>query len=164
METRNLERKDYLGSRLTSEEKSSYDRRIGIKLGLALAGMQAAYFLIMKLIGLEMNLNFRFFNAVFYIIALVIAFRTYNRQTGEKIKYFRGLKLGVQVSFIGAIVFAVFMGAYLSFDHELMAYVQKNIEYGPHATPLLAAFGVFNEGFVGGIITAFVLLPFFKAS
>jgi hypothetical protein len=140
----------------------TYERNLSIVMGVVLSGMLIMYFLIMKMFGLEVNLNFRYLNAVFYVIALSVAFWQFRKRTGFKIKYFQGLKMGVIICAIGALIFSVFMGVYLSFDHEFMSYVQRSIEYGTYATPLLTAFAIFSEGFVGGAITAFVLLPFFK--
>lgn len=155
--------KTYLGEKRYESADTAFERRVGNITGFALSGALILYFLVMKLFGLEDNLNFRYFNAVFYILALIFAFRFFRKRTGEKIEYFQGLKMGVRISFIGALVFSVFMGVYLSIDHEFMSYVQRSIEYGSYATPFLTAFAIFNEGFVGGMITAFVLLPAFKA-
>ncbi len=167
METTNIQNKTVLERRELEERRlesqhSAIERRISAVMGFTLAGMLIFYFLIMKLFGLEVNLNFRYLNAIFYVIALVLAFRSFNRRTGTRVKYFQGLKMGIVICFIGAAIFSVFMGIYLALDNEFMSYVQRSIEYGTFATPLLTAFAIFTEGLVGGAVTAFVIIPFFK--
>jgi hypothetical protein len=142
----------------------SYESVLCNVAGLLVSLSLVVYFLVMKALGLEGRVNLRYFNGVFFLAGMFATFFIYYRKTGRiGIDYFKGLRMGVQVAFMAALPFAIFMGLYLQFNPEFMNHIRQSIEYGTYATPFLTAAGLFVEGFVGATLIAFVLLPIFKS-
>lgn len=145
------------------EARESYMISVGNGGGLLLSGFLMAFFLVMRAFGLHEILAFRFLNFIFIAGAVLLAFMMYRRKYGyEGIRYLAGIKMGIHVTLLGTLLFALFMGIYLSADNGFMNYIQDNGEFGKFLTPVRAAGGLFMEMFATGAILTFSFMQLFK--
>ncbi|NEN25578.1 DUF4199 domain-containing protein [Cryomorpha ignava] len=126
-----------------------------------------AYFLLMKLFGLETNFYLRIFNLVIMIAGLFFLYRnTFLRGSHDRVGYLQGLLMGGQLTLIAVGMFIVFLGIYIKFlDPEFMKILGNT---GLWATSNIsitqAVLGILIEGLASGFILSFVLMQYFKAS
>jgi hypothetical protein len=135
---------------------------ISIRTGLVVLASLIGYFFIMKMLGLYQNMMLRAFNVVFLASGIWIALNRYRKMIGRKIDYFMGMRIGVLITLIATIPFAVFVGIYLALDTSFMTYIILNHEFGPYLSPLVSAIGVAAEGLSSGFILTYVIMPHFK--
>ena len=137
--------------------------RLAWRTGLGIFGVFISYFFVMQVMGLQKHLLLRSVNFVFLMAGIVYSLKRYSRMRGGKIEYFKGLKLGMLVTAIATVPFAVFVGIWLSLDTSLMNYLQQHyIEMGKYLYPTSAAIAVAMEGLSSGFIVTFVAMPYFK--
>lgn len=129
---------------------------------LVFAGL-LIFFLSMKEVGWHEILALRYFNFIFIAGGILLAFFLYRRKYDYKgIRYLAGMKMGIHISLLCSLVFALFMGIYLSIDTHFMGFVQSHAEFGKFLTPVRAAGGVFIENFASGTILTFSFMQLFK--
>jgi len=144
-------------------EKDTYVMALCNRCGLLAFALLTGFFLIMKAFGLHEILAFRYFNVIFLAGCILMAFLLYRKKHDYKgIRYLTGIRMGIHVTLLGAILFSIFMGVYLAIDTGFMEYVQEHGQFGEFLTPVRAAGGVFIEGFASGAIITFSLMQLFK--
>jgi len=120
------------------------------------------YFLIISMTGYNTITGLRFLNFILLVPLVVISLRRYiENATGKS--YLEAFSVSF-LTFVGSyVILSLFMILYLTaFDRDFLEYLQNS------AAPELKlnAFGVaallIGEGIVGGIISTFVILQFFK--
>lgn len=129
--------------------------------GLALI----AYFLVMKLLGLETNFVLRIFN--FFIMAggLFYLLRHAIVRSDESVGYLQGLLMGLKFTVISVLMFIVFLGLYIRFFDPGFVDVmgQTGLWALNNVSIAQAAIGIFIEGFASGLIITFGWMQYFKA-
>ena len=144
-------------------ERDSYIISLSNWCGLLVFGGLTAFFLTMKAFGLHQILAFRFLNFIFMVAGLLVAFFSYRRKYNYKgIRFLTGIKMGIHITLLGTLLFALFMCGYLYYDHDFMNYLHENAEFGEYLTPIRAAGGIFMEGFATGAILTFSFMLLFK--
>lgn len=147
----------------THRTTSPYEMKLSVWTGVLTSVALIVFFLIMKLVGLEQILWVRYFNFVFFVIGLVSAFNIYSTRTHKlRINYLKGIKMGLRITLIAIIPFVIFMFVYLSIDNNFMIYVRENSDFGRYLSPISAAAVIAIEGFVGGAITTYMAMQYFK--
>jgi hypothetical protein len=135
---------------------------ISIRTGLVVLASVIGYFFVMKLLGFYEIMLLRSFNAVFLGVGIWIALSRYRKMIGRNIDYFMGMRMGVLITLIVSVPFAIFVGIYLSLDTGFMNYIVENHDFGAYLSPLVSAIGVGVEGLVSGFIITYVVMPYFK--
>jgi hypothetical protein len=140
-----------------------YEMSVSIWCGLLVSVTLMGFFLVMKFAGLHRYLALRYFNWVIYALGIVIAFSVYRKKEAKTgIQYLKGIKMGLRTALIAIIPFAIFMFVYLKIDEGFMLYIRENSEFGRYLSPISAAAVVAIEGFVGGAITTYMAMQYFK--
>lgn len=138
-----------------------------IPYALYTGGALIAYFLLMKLVGLETNFYLRIFNFVIMVAGLFFLYRnTFLRGTNERVGYLQGLLMGVQLTAISVVMFIVFLGIYIKFlDPGFMGVLKDTGLWATSGISITqAVLGILIEGLASGFILSFVLMQYFKAS
>lgn len=138
-----------------------------IPYALFTAGALIAYFLLMKLFGLEANFYLRIFNLFIMIGGLFLLYRnTFTRGKNEGVGYLQGLLMGVKLTIISVVVFIVFLGIYIRFlDPGFMQTLESTGLWATSGISITqAVLGILVEGLASGFIISFALMQYFKAS
>ncbi len=131
--------------------------------GLLMFACLFIFFIDMKVAGWHQILTLRFFNFIFIAGAVLLAFFLYRKKYDYRgIRYLTGIKMGIHITLLGSLLFALFMGIYLSVDTHFMGHVQRFAEFGEYLTPVRAAGGIFIESFATGAILTFSFMQLFK--
>jgi hypothetical protein len=140
-----------------------FEMSVSIWCGLLVSAALIGFFLVMKFAGLHRYLALRYFNWFIYALGIVIAFSVYrNRESKHGIQYLKGIKMGLRTALIAIVPFAIFMFIYLRIDESFMLFIRENSEFGKYLSPMSAAAVVAIEGFVGGAITTYMAMQYFK--
>ncbi len=146
-----------------SSKGISYELTLCLWAGLLISLSLIGFFLIMKELNLYQVLAFRYFNFVILLVGIAIAFNIYHNKLAKNgIEYLAGLKMGLQITVIAVIPFVIFMAIYLMIDEKFMMFIRQNGEFGNYLSPISAAGVVAIEGFVGGAITTYMAMQYFK--
>ncbi len=134
--------------------------RIPENYGLKIAGGLIAFFLIMKLVGLEHHYELRFLNVFIQVGGIYFALKKFKETHGQHLNYFRALVTGVATGAISSAIFAIFLFGYLSIDSNLMQGVIENEPMGRYLNPYIAAFMVALEGLFSGLLFTFIIINY----
>jgi hypothetical protein len=131
--------------------------------GLIMAAALIAYFLLMKLFGLESNLYLRIFNFVILIGGVYLLLNKRIKNSNTPTTYFEGLGLGLRATISAVIVFLLFLAVYVNFfDPDFVEILKETRMWGTNITIGQAAIGIFIEGMASAIIISFAWMQFFK--
>jgi hypothetical protein len=140
--------------------------KIGLKYGLFTALSLIAYFLLMKLIGLEEIIELRFLNGLIMAVGVTLAIRGYKKFREGNIGYFSGIGVGLITAIIATVLFSVFMVVYIkTFDHRLLEVLSGDRYFGERMsiTPGIVVFTVLMlEGVISGFMISFIAMQWFK--
>ncbi|PVY40830.1 DUF4199 domain-containing protein [Pontibacter virosus] len=140
--------------------------KIGLKYGLFTAFALIAYFLLMKLIGLEQIIELRFLNGLIMAIGVTLSIRGLKKMRQGDIGYFEGLGTGIITSALATVLFAVFMVVYIkAFDDGLLEVLAGEQFFGDRMaiTPGIVIFMVLMlEGVISGFMVSFIAMQWFK--
>jgi hypothetical protein len=157
MKTYKIEHKQY------EAKVRSYENALCNWAGFLTSLSLVVYFLLMKAVGLNQVLEFRYVNVVFLITGILGTYYNYRRKVDtEGIEYLTGLKMGLRITLTAIIPFALFMAIYLRIDTDFMHYIREYAPFGRYLTPINAAGVVGVEGFISGGITSFMAMQYFK--
>lgn len=139
-------------------KKQDYTLRIGLSMFAAIA----AFFFIMKILGLEHVTELRFLNI------LIIAFfsnRLVQRmvEDSNQVDYLDGLKslflanaLNVILSMAGLLIYVTFI------DTTFMSNFNNTLMFGSEISLFQMTIGIFMEGMAGAAIISFTLMQYWK--
>lgn len=131
--------------------------------GLVMGGALIAYFLIMKLLGLESNFYLRIFNFVILIVGVYFLLNSQIKNSTIPVTYFEGFGLGLRSTLTSIIVFLVFMATYVRFlDPEFMQILQASQIWGSNVALFQAAVGILIEGIASACVLNFAWMQYFK--
>ncbi len=135
----------------------------GITYGILTAIALIAYFLFMKLFGLETQVWLRIFNFVILGGAIFILLNRRIRRDPAGVGYFGGLGMGIRLTVTAIVVFVLFLAVYVNFiDAHFLEVVEASKMWGADMTMDQVAVGILIEGVVSGVIITFILMQFFK--
>ena len=144
---------------------SSPLERISVNVGLVIAACLAAYFLIMKQVGLSQVLEFRYFNVVILGVGICIAINRVRNKFGHDELYLQGMGMGIYTSLIAVIAFGLFMSLYVSYvDKGLLEYIRSTVSLGQYLNGPAVFMIIFFEGMASGLIITFVAMQYFKSA
>lgn len=135
-----------------------------IKYGIIIFVALVGYFFLMKFFDLIRHQELRAFNGVIIFIAVIMAISKQKRLSDGKIGYFNGIGCGLLTSLFGVGPFSLFILAYLMIDTSFLLEIQQRSAYGDLINPFTGAFVNFIEGMAAGMISAFIVMPYFKTS
>jgi hypothetical protein len=132
---------------------------ITIKYGLILFMSLASFFGIMWIFGQAGNIWLRAFNGVIHFAVLYFAISTYRRENPQTLgNYLSGVGVGMSLSLIGSLLFALFIAGIVAVDENLAQTINEEIPYGSNLLPLSAALFVMMEGIVAGLIGSYIMV------
>ena len=70
--------------------------------------------------------------------------------------------MGIWVTFMAVIPFALFIAIFLSYDDHLMMIIKQSTSIGEYLNPLTIFGSTCIEGISSGIIITFILMQYFK--
>ena len=70
--------------------------------------------------------------------------------------------MGLRISLIAVLPFAIFMAVYLKIDEGFMNYVKEYAEFGRYLSPGMVSGVIAIEGITSGAITTFIAMQYFK--
>lgn len=136
---------------------------ISLIYGLLTAGGLIAYFFVMKLLGLLQIIELRAFNFVILSTGIFLAVRNYSTLSESgKSDYFKGLGVGIRVTFYAVALFCIFLLVYLMADPQTMMNIKQASPFSEYVNPGTATGVVLVEGLSSGFVVAFSLMQYFK--
>jgi hypothetical protein len=140
--------------------------KVGLKYGIFTALGLIAYFLLMKLMGLERVVELRFLNGIIMAIGVCLAIRGYKKRMFGKIGYFKGLGTGLITTVVASVIFAAFIIFFVkAFDTQLLTVLSSSGMFGERmaVTPGIVIFVVLMlEGVISGGMISFIAMQYFK--
>lgn len=131
--------------------------------GLVVSLGLISFFLLMKGLNLHEILALRYLNFLFLFAGIIFVLYQYQKKNATKgVDYFTGLKMGIRISLLAVIPFAIFMGIYLVVDENFMNYIKHTADFGNYLTPGLAAGSILVEGVSSGVIITYMSMQYFK--
>lgn len=133
------------------------------KFGILILAGLVAYFLLMKVAGLEGNVYLRIFNFVIMAAGIGLAQYTFFKKETNKFNYFTGIGIGFISSVIAVLGFVIFMSIYIYLiDPQFIEILRSSEIWTQDVTPTTAAFAVAIEGIVSGAVISFIGMQYFK--
>lgn len=133
--------------------------KYGLFIGLGLI----AYFMLMKIFGLEDNFVLRLFNFVILIVGVYFLLKNQVVDASEPVSYFEGLGLSLRATITSIAVFLIFLAVYvLGFNTGFIEVLQESQIWGTKITLPQAAIGIFIEGMASAVIISFIWMQYFK--
>ena len=121
-----------------------------------------AYFLIMRAIGLHEVFMLRYLNALFLIAGILLATHSYKKNMKVEVSHKKGLQMGMFITLMAVIPFAVFIYLYLNIDDGFLSLVEKNVELRDFISPATVAGFICLEGLCSGSIITFIVMQYLK--
>lgn len=136
---------------------------IGLRIGLITSAALLAYFFLMKILGLHLVLELRFFNAVILAVGVCVGLAKLKREHPNGEYYLQGLGEGFFISVIATVPFALAISLYtLYVDAELLGQVTATFSKSIYINALNIFTGLAMEGIASGTIIGFVAMQYFK--
>jgi hypothetical protein len=141
----------------------SKTNKLSMATGAIIGFGMIAYFLLMKMFGLNRVIELRFLNLVIIFAGVWYVISKSKKIYGE-LYYLHGLGLGLQASLIGAALFSAFMGFYLmKMDPEFMDFIRRETNLGDYVNPWIFAHVTFGQCFSAGAVMTFILMQYYKS-
>lgn len=134
-----------------------------MKYALIAAAGYVVIFAVMRILNLHIIPELRGLNYILLFIVAAFAIKTYKEDSQNQMSYLEGFLTGLFVAKVSFAVFAILMYVYLKFiDRVFLQFIVDYSPMGINLTPLSAALLIFFEGQAIGIITALILMQYFK--
>lgn len=117
-----------------------------------------SYFLLMKLLHLNTNVELRFANFLIVMYGVRQALLHKRMEDGGRLEYLPGMMVGFMTAFLSAAMFSVFVFVYLNLDSGFMNLLRLHQPFGNYLTPASSALVTFMEGVSSGAIIAFLIM------
>jgi hypothetical protein len=139
-------------------------QKLAIKWGGLIFICLVAYFMFMKYMNLIHIIEFRALNFLILVGGIFMGMRNYKLLKKKKMEYLQGLMLGILISAVSAITFALFIGIYFSqIDSLLLEQLKGNaLILGVYITPFSSMVTIVLEGMFSGMMISFSLIPYFQ--
>lgn len=133
-----------------------------IKFGAITTALLIAYFLVMKAFGLVHNINLRFFNGVIMAVGIYWSISNLKKNDTANFSYFRGIAVGVATSFSVAVMFVIFMIAYMMIFPDFLMELKTYEPQGIHLNYLTIGLMLFIEAMASGSMISFISMQWLK--
>jgi drug/metabolite transporter (DMT)-like permease len=120
------------------------------------------YFLIMRAIGLHEVFTLRYLNALFLVAGIALAMHSYKSNMKDSVDYKKGLQMGMFITLVAVLPFAVFIYLYLNIDDGFLNLVEKDARLREFVSPATVAGFICLEGICSGSIITFVVMQYFR--
>jgi hypothetical protein len=120
------------------------------------------YFLVMRAIGLHEVFMLRYLNAFFLMAGIALAMYSYKNSMKENVDYKKGLQMGMFITLVAVLPFAVFIFLYLNIDDGFLNLVEKDVQLREFVTPATVAGFICLEGVCSGSIITFIVMQYFR--
>lgn len=139
--------------------------KLYLKYGIFIAIGLIAYFLIIKLIGLQEYIWLRLLNGLIVGFGIYSAIKKRKLLEQDKFDYFKGFKSGLYSGFVATVIFVVFMAIYMyhldpEFPNSIMDSWIEDYNQGPG----ILIFILFIEGLASSVILTLTFMQKFKPS
>lgn len=138
--------------------------KTSITYGIIIFVALVAYFFLMKMLGLIRHQELRAFNGVIILVGVILAIAKSKHINNDRISYFNGIGCGMLTSLFGVAPFAIFVVFYLLIDVPFLQDIQEKSAFGELINPFTGGFINFIEGMAAGLISSFIVMPYFKTS
>ncbi|NVK04949.1 MAG: hypothetical protein HWD92_09000 [Flavobacteriia bacterium] len=121
-----------------------------------------AYFLLMKLLGLEQMHQLRLFNFAI-ILAGTVALHRKMFRTDEHHSYIGGLFAGMRMGSISILLFLAFMSVYASIiDPNFIEVLESSGVWGGKLTLFQSVIAIVFEGLASTVVISYASMQYFK--
>ena len=120
------------------------------------------YFLVMRAMHLHEALILSAFNIIVLLIGIWLTLNIYSKRIHEKIDFNLGFKMGLHVTMLAVIPFALFICFYLYVDNAFMDFIKIHTMYGQYFDPNIAALLVCLQGMTSGFVLTLILMQFYR--
>lgn len=142
--------------------KTKTIEQIGLKWGMIVFGLLAAYFYSLLNFDLIHNIELRLFNGVLMFFGVHMAIKEF-KNSSKNFNYFMGLGTGVLTAFVASTTFTLFGLMYLSvINPEFITSIQQNEPFGIYMNKWGAVIQIFIEGTFSGAIMSYANMQFLK--
>ncbi|MGJ3233930.1 DUF4199 domain-containing protein [Marivirga sp.] len=133
----------------------------GIRGGIAVFIGLVAYFLIMKAVGLEHNLELRAFNLIIMGGGVFFSVKSI-KEKNEDFDYFKGIGTGMLTALSASLAFAIFIFIYLMSNPEFMKEIKDVEPFGNYLNAFLISFIIIMEGTGSGFFLSYGVMQWYK--
>jgi len=134
--------------------------RIPENYGLRVAAGLMVYFIAMRLLHLDHQVELRLLNLFILMGGIYFGLKRFKETHGKDLGYFRALITGVSIGAIGSVVFAFFMFVFMKVDDSLMQSIIANEPMGRYLNAYMASFIIALEGVFSSLLVTFVLINY----
>jgi len=121
-----------------------------------------AYFLVMKLLGLENIIELRLLNFLIVVWGINSAIKQ-NLHKNNNNTYLSNLSIGFSTSILAVIAVALSLIFYITFiDPKLLLIMENSMVWGKHLTLGKIVFAILIEGLASSVICTFIIMQYWK--
>lgn len=135
-----------------------------IRFGLATSGSLVAYFLVLSLFNLHINVFYSLFNAVIMAYGIYEAIKYRRLEEGQNFNYTKGFSTGIITGFMATLIFTIFFAFYATeintgFLAQLSEKWFKNLNFEG-----IVFFTVAIMGFASALVLTLSFMQLFKTT
>ncbi len=150
---------------MSGETINNTIEKLSVRYGILMACALGGYFFLMKVSGLEHNLELRALNLVILVSFVLMAIKEYKKIKGGSLAYLKGLGLGILTTMVGTLSFAIMVVFYVTVvSPEFMSLIQNQEPFGNFLNPFLVGCTIIIEGIASGFLATYGIMQFFKPS
>ncbi len=147
----------------TNQTETPSIHKTGFIYGIITAFLLVIYFIIMRQLHLIEYTGLRYVNYLFIGLGIFLAYRSMlNKIHRMHLPYLQGLILGLWIAVTAGLVFAVFVAIFTGIHPDFLPSIAPRIAFDGPLTPFMAAFLVFAESLIIGIVWSLILMQYFK--
>ena len=120
-----------------------------------------AYFLIMKAVGLEHNLELRALNIVIMGAGVFYSIKSIKKNNAD-FNYFKGIGTGMITAVSSSLAFSVFVFIYLMSNPDFLQEIKSVEPFGNYLNAFLISFIIIMEGSGSGFFLSFGIMQWYK--
>lgn len=137
--------------------------KIIINNSLLIYSSVVAFFLLMKLLGLDNISELRFLNFFFVLFGVNRAIKT-NIELNNENSYIHNLAIGFATSAIGVALTILGLIIYVNFmDSNFMIVLENSHFWGKNLNLFMVVFALTIEGIASSLICSFILMQYYKS-
>lgn len=137
--------------------------KIIINNSLLIYSSVVAFFLLMKLLGLDNVSELRFLNFFFVLFGVNRAIKT-NIELNNENSYIHNLAIGFATSAIGVALTILGLIIYVNFmDSNFMIVLENSHFWGKNLNLFMVVFALTIEGIASSLICSFILMQYYKS-
>jgi len=133
----------------------------GLKGGALVFIGLVAYFIIMKMAGLEHNLELRAFNIIIMGAGVFYSIKSIKKEN-KLFDYFKGIGSGMFAAVSASLAFAIFIFIYLLSNPEFLQEIKDVEPFGNYLNAFLISFIIIMEGSGSGFLLSFGIMQWYK--